>query len=215
MTNEQVTEIIKKYDVLGCGYCHQGGKEIEEAFNMATKALDTWDKIFTSYENLVAKIESEDDISHATERIDEWCVEQLRSVISDYYADRIIKELNLQADEEKVFKMRDATPEERESIDKYIKSISKPTGVNFWDLADGEYISKEKAIIQLSWDLSEVELPRIKESLDKLPSVDIPPEHDGCKDCKYETNPNYYYPCRSCKQNYMDEWEAIPNKIGH
>ena len=35
---------------------------------------------------------------------------------------------------EKVIKMRDATPEERESVDKYIKSISKPTGVDFWDL---------------------------------------------------------------------------------
>ena len=35
---------------------------------------------------------------------------------------------------EKVIKMRDATPEERESINKYVKSISRPTGVNFWDL---------------------------------------------------------------------------------
>jgi hypothetical protein len=35
---------------------------------------------------------------------------------------------------EKVIKMRDATPEERESIDKYIKSISKPTGVDFGGL---------------------------------------------------------------------------------
>ena len=79
--------------------------------------------------------------------------------------------------------------------------------------ADGEYISKEKAIIQLSWDLSEAELPRIKESLDKLPSVDIPPEHDGCKDCKYETYPDYYYPCCDCKQNYKDEWQKKPHWI--
>ena len=35
---------------------------------------------------------------------------------------------------EKVFKMRNATPEERKSVDDYIKSISKPTGVDFWDL---------------------------------------------------------------------------------
>jgi len=34
---------------------------------------------------------------------------------------------------EKVIKMRDATTEERESVDKYVKSISKPTGVNFWE----------------------------------------------------------------------------------
>lgn len=32
---------------------------------------------------------------------------------------------------EKVIKMRDATPEEQEAIAKYIKSISKPTGVEF------------------------------------------------------------------------------------
>ena len=30
-------------------------------------------------------------------------------------------------------KMRDATPEELESVDNYIKSISKPTGYNFYD----------------------------------------------------------------------------------
>lgn len=35
---------------------------------------------------------------------------------------------------EKVIKMRDATPEERELVDKYIKGISKPIGVDFWDL---------------------------------------------------------------------------------
>ena len=47
---------------------------------------------------------------------------------------------------EKVIKMRDATPEERESIDKYIKSISKPTGVDFWDLEQelsGDLISRQ------------------------------------------------------------------------
>ena len=124
-----------------------------------------------------------------------------------------IEALQAQADGEKSFKMRDATPEEQESIDKYIKSISKPTGVNFWNLADGEYISKEKAIIQLSWDLSEVELPRIKESLDKLPSVAIPPEHDGCKDCKYVNHSTTEEPCVVCKQNYMDKWEKAPQWI--
>lgn len=36
--------------------------------------------------------------------------------------------------ENKVIKMREATPEERESISKYIKNISNPTVVNFWDL---------------------------------------------------------------------------------
>lgn len=45
--------------------------------------------------------------------------------------EQIKRGLQAQADGDNVFKMRDATPEERESIDKYIKSISKPTGIEF------------------------------------------------------------------------------------
>ena len=50
---------------------------------------------------------------------------------------------------DKAIEMRDATPEERESIDKYIKSISKPTGVDFWDLEQEpceDAISREDVI---------------------------------------------------------------------
>ena len=34
---------------------------------------------------------------------------------------------------EKTIKLREPTKEERESVDRYIKSISNPTGVNFYD----------------------------------------------------------------------------------
>ncbi len=47
-------------------------------------------------------------------------------------ADLVIKALEQEPCEE--YQMRNATPEEQKSIDDYIKSISKPTGVNFWDL---------------------------------------------------------------------------------
>ena len=40
MTREEAAAIIRKYDANGCGYCHQGGDEIEEAFDMAIKALE-------------------------------------------------------------------------------------------------------------------------------------------------------------------------------
>lgn len=43
-------------------------------------------------------------------------------------------------------------------------------------------------------------------------------EHDGCKDCVYQANPQDAMPCRECKQNYMDMWKAIPStepKTGH
>lgn len=36
-------------------------------------------------------------------------------------------------------------------------------------------------------------------------SADIPPEHDGCKDCRYEANDEHEYPCKDCKQNYTDK----------
>ena len=42
-----------------------------------------------------------------------------------------IEALEQESKLEKVIKMRDATSEEQKSVDDYIKSISKPTGVNF------------------------------------------------------------------------------------
>ena len=304
------------------------------ALDMAIQALDIWNKMFKSYEALTAKIESEDDISHATERIDKWCVEQLRNIISDYYADRIINELHTikyNNDDEtfefvtSIDEMRECTPEENEAIDKYIKSISKSTGINIFDFyedeeqeqidfvqpkkkipctikvqADGEYINKQQimsdyadwygydyqnnwfykhlknmpsAIIQHELDedcisrkavlsiladhfdnpfdmvrkLPSVIIPNTtiqkseqnnkkqdKEQYEKidcektdckncinhnycdyeqLPSITISQEHDGCKDCKYEDYPEYYYPCCDCKQNYVDKWERAKHWI--
>lgn len=34
--------------------------------------------------------------------------------------------------------MRDLTEEERKSYNEYLKSISEPTGINFWDLLENE-----------------------------------------------------------------------------
>ena len=41
----------------------------------------------------------------------------------------------------------------------------------------------------------------------------IPPEHDGCKDCKHEIKSDGEYPCSYCKQNYKDMWEKKPHWI--
>ena len=48
--------------------------------------------------------------------------------------DMAIKALEQEPKTEKIIKMRDATLEEQKAIDKYIKSVSKPIGVDFWDL---------------------------------------------------------------------------------
>lgn len=47
--------------------------------------------------------------------------------------------MNIIKEAEEIFgEMRDTTPEEQASINTYIKSISKDTGVNIFDLLDKE-----------------------------------------------------------------------------
>lgn len=53
--------------------------------------------------------------------------------ISNFYEQKSFSTLETEANS--LFGiMRDATPEEQASVNKYIKSISKDTGVNFFDL---------------------------------------------------------------------------------
>lgn len=75
--------------------------------------------------------------------------------------------------------MRDATLEERESIDKYIKSISKPTGVKFGALEQepsGDCISRQAVLnteyqVKIINDIEYVMLSEVQMKMRKLPSV--------------------------------------------
>jgi hypothetical protein len=90
--------------------------------------------------------------------------------------------------------------------------------------ADGEYISRNNAITSIcQWGTTlertgiyTITVAEMKQTttdmLCELPSVDIPPDHDGCKDCVYQDNPQDAMPCRECKQNYMDKWKARPKE---
>lgn len=40
MTKKEAAEIVSNYEINGCGYCHTGGKEIEDAFALAVEALE-------------------------------------------------------------------------------------------------------------------------------------------------------------------------------
>lgn len=81
--------------------------------------------------------------------------------------------------------------------------------------ADGEYISRQAVIDCFKkWQpYMATRLHEFEKELSELPSVAISQDHDGCKDCKYETYPEYYYPCCECKQNYKDEWQKKPHWI--
>ena len=58
--------------------------------------------------------------------------------------------------------MRDATKEEMESVDKYIKSISVSTGVNFFDLVDSDTKEKPERDLRANMNPCDdaIELPR-------------------------------------------------------
>lgn len=75
--------------------------------------------------------------------------------------------------------MRDATPEEREAIEKYIKSISKPTGVKFGALEQepsDDCISRQAVLnteyqVKIINDIEYVMLSEVQMKMRKLPSV--------------------------------------------
>jgi hypothetical protein len=99
-------------------------------------------------------------------------MEQADNIPVMYYpqVDGITPTVVAQADGEKSFKMRDATPEEQKSVDDYIKSISKPTGINFWDLDDNDDCISRKAVLSLLAD----HFDNVFEMVKELPSVVIP-----------------------------------------
>lgn len=48
--------------------------------------------------------------------------------------------------EELFGKMRGATPEEQKSINKYVDSISEPTGINLFDIMEGKVYEKSEGV---------------------------------------------------------------------
>lgn len=111
---------------------------------------------------------------------------------------------------EKVIKMRDLTPEERELIDKYIKSISKPTGINFWDLEQEpcEDMVSRGVFEQVMWE-RDVAIDQLKElgyGLGEKPKTGHwiyigNSEVNGLKICK----------CSNCKKKTYGSHKFCPN----
>lgn len=134
-------------------------------------------------------------------------MEQADNIPEMYYpqVDGITPTVLAQADGKR--KMRDATPEEQKSVDDYIKSISKPTGINFWDLDGNDDCISRKAVLSLLADHFDNVFDMVKE----LPSVAIPPDHDGCKDCRWQSQSETEMPCKQCMHNYTDEWQKKPH----
>ena len=120
--------------------------------------------------------------------------------------------------------MRDCTPEEQESIDKYIKSISKPTGINFWDLDDNDDCISRKAVLSILADHFDNPFDRVRE----LPPVAISYDRDlisrqdlivALSKWWFSTNEDEYnvYELYDAIHKVIKDMPsvAIPNKVGH
>ena len=57
MTYTEAADIIACYEINGCGYCHQGGNEIEEAFKIAIEVLNDMDFVNTQIVRLESKVQ--------------------------------------------------------------------------------------------------------------------------------------------------------------
>lgn len=45
MNRQEAIKILSDYEENGCGFCHQGGDEVPQAFEMAVKSLKAWDDL--------------------------------------------------------------------------------------------------------------------------------------------------------------------------
>lgn len=86
--------------------------------------------------------------------------------------------------------MRDATPEEQEAIDRYIKSISKPTGVNIFDFYEDE-------------EQEQIDFVQPKKKIPCTIKVQANGEHTACDTCIYKVNDNQTMAdeCYGCNEN--------------
>lgn len=144
-------------------------------------------------------------------KIKKWCYQ---GKITEKERDRLIQGLNDTDRIKKIndIKMRDATPEERESIDKYIKSISKPTGVDFWDLEQepcDDAISRQaviNAIANTCFWLSSDNWEELMKCINSIPPVNSPNPNTGhwIMDRKRETRQ-----CDKCMTVYR--WSFNPH----
>lgn len=55
MNRQEAIRILSNYEELSCGFCHCGGDEVPQAFEMAVKALGAWEKVIEEIEQLRAK----------------------------------------------------------------------------------------------------------------------------------------------------------------
>lgn len=106
--------------------------------------------------------------------------------------------------------MRDATEEERKSTSDYINSISKPTGVNFFEQQEaGDYVSREEVmkILHTMYAVDRLEeLKIMQQKVRELPSVT-----SELKTGKWIDDNKYCWICSNCNEKELSCTRFCPN----
>ena len=106
--------------------------------------------------------------------------------------------------------MRDATQEELASVNNYIKSISKPTGLNFYDAEPCEDAISRKALLKMQYRIDDSATLSTRdvvnvEDIEDAPSV-TPKEKVG----HWEDSSNGWM-CSICDREYSYDTNYCPN----
>lgn len=148
------------------------------------------------------------------EEINKRIMQACKNTWNENVCKEIEESLEQEQKAKKVIKMRDATPEERESIDKYIKSISTTTGVDFWDLEPCEDCVSRQAVDHLCFRFLRANSDdniAFYEHFRDLPSV-TPTRKKGKWVVEDSGNYNGKYStcyCSNCKDYYTRVWREM------
>ena len=83
---DQEKEIIKGIKEMGVFRTPYKASDVSSVVVKAIKTYEVWDQVLDSYDTLINQLNKENDGTNSSKRVDNWCVDTLRKVLCDYYA---------------------------------------------------------------------------------------------------------------------------------
>lgn len=72
----------------------QSIKQLDEAVDVLISLAEQYQKMFIKYEILTASFEDSDSPEARSKKVDDFCIDTMRGLLGEYYAERIIENGN-------------------------------------------------------------------------------------------------------------------------
>lgn len=72
----------------------QNIKQLDDAVDILISLAEQYQKMFIKYEILTASFETSDSPEACSKKIDEFCIDTMRGLLGEYYAERISEDEN-------------------------------------------------------------------------------------------------------------------------